>query len=79
MVEGEYIPRFEDAGGYLYQAPQKVSVKDMSLWSFLNIQTDGGLYFERTRSRPNKIYILGKDKVPVTRVITEPIDIMMNP
>ena len=54
MPAGVYIPQFEDADGYFYQAPQKITGRD-SFWPLL---VDGGLYLKKGSAKPDTIYII---------------------
>jgi len=61
MPAGTYTPLYEDGGGYYYQAPQKVTGRD----AWMSLLMDGGLYYERDATRPEKIYIIrGASGVP---------------
>ena len=52
LPEGIYKPLYEDKNGYYYQAPQRITGRD----SFLPLLIEGGLYFEKNRVKPEKIY-----------------------
>ncbi len=54
MPAGDYIPKYEDNNGYFYEAPQKITGKD----TFLPLLVDGGLYFEKGRTAPTKLYMI---------------------
>lgn len=54
MPAGTYTPRYEDDEGYYYEAPQKVTGRD----AWMSLMMDGGLYLERNRPRPEKIYFI---------------------
>lgn len=61
MPAGTYTPLYEDERGYYYQAPQKITGRD----SGMPLLLDGGLYLERTESKPKKIYFLrGQSGIP---------------
>lgn len=52
--KGVYLPAFEDEKGFYYQAPQKLTGSD----SGMGILLDGGLYIEKGKSQPEKIYFI---------------------
>lgn len=54
MPAGDYLPKFEDDDGYYYEAPQKITGRD----SFWPIMMDGGLYLEKSLTKPEKFYII---------------------
>ncbi len=54
MPSGTYTPLYEDEGGYYYQAPQKVTGRDTGM----PLLIDGGLYLERNKLKPQKIYVI---------------------
>ena len=54
MPAGTYMPTFEDADGYFYQAPQKITGRD----SFWPMMLDGGLYLKRNLPKPDTIYFI---------------------
>jgi len=51
---GKYLPRYEDKGGYYFQAPGKVLVTDVASFGY-----DGGFYVERGKTEPAQWYIMG--------------------
>lgn len=54
MPAGDYTPRYEDEDGYYYEAPQKITGRD----TFMPLLLDGGLYLEREKTRPERLYII---------------------
>lgn len=76
MPAGTYTPLYEDDDGYFYQAPQKVTGSDTGM----PLLIDGGLYFERDRHRPEKIYIIrGPYGVPTKVGIGNRADLTLHP
>jgi hypothetical protein len=54
MPAGTYTPKYEDEDGFYYEAPEKITGRD----SWMALLLDGGLYLEKNKSRPEKIYII---------------------
>ena len=49
---GEYRPRYEDRGGYYFEAPAKVVVDDVAVFAY-----EGGLYAARGATEPTGWYV----------------------
>jgi hypothetical protein len=49
---GEYRPRYEDRGGYYFEAPAKVVVDDVAVFAY-----EGGLYVARGATEPTGWYV----------------------
>jgi len=50
---GKYRPKYEDEGGYYYEAPRKVTVDDVGVYGF-----DGGVYVARGKTAPTRWYLI---------------------
>lgn len=75
MPAGTYTPRYEDKEGYYYQAPEKITGRD----GWVPLLLDGGLYFERDLSSPEKIYLTRGDAKPAKASLRERPDLTLNP
>lgn len=52
--KGTYLPIYEDEDGYYYEAPHKLTGNDGGI----GILIDGGIYLDKDKNEPEKIYII---------------------
>ncbi|MBU2977099.1 hypothetical protein [Alteromonas sp. C1M14] len=52
--KGTYLPIYEDEDGYYYEAPHKLTGNDGGI----AILIDGGIYLDKDKNEPDKIYII---------------------
>src|SRR4029077_7908556 len=50
---GKYRPRYQDRGGYYFEAPTKVLVDDVAVFAY-----EGGVYVENGATEPTRWYVI---------------------
>jgi|SRR5689334_14478141 hypothetical protein len=50
---GKYRPRYQDRGGYFFEAPTKVLVDDVAVFAY-----EGGIYVEKGATEPTRWYVI---------------------
>ena len=50
---GKYRPRYEDRGGYYFEAPTKILVDDVAVFAY-----EGGIYVEKGATAPTRWYVI---------------------
>ena len=54
LPKGVYLPIYEDEDGFYYEAPHKLTGNDGGI----GLLIDGGIYLDKDKKEPNKIYII---------------------